>query len=323
MGAIGRPFDESDTAAGVQADAVHRSKTFWTGKRKPMNFRIVIFTRDSARWIGIIARAYRRLGLRPLYLVHDKTTDATSSILRELGEDARPISFPKNFVESGLSQLPDFVQEEWVLRMDDDEFPSRRMIDFTNRAVKRTREQAIAYARLGAAPDSFPLQSATQEELFDQLAPFHHDPQVRAFRHRDVVYKDDIHTPGFVLESVRIAPSNAYLVHFHNIVRSPAEVIAKFVRYEIEKPGSGTYCCGATVTTRKFETREFDALARELGAIEHPIVEMKGVDPEIEQRIRNALSQQSPMSRNEEKLARIRERIEAVPKPLRGFFKLM
>jgi hypothetical protein len=29
------------------------------------------------------------------------------------------------------------------------------------------------------------------------------------------------------------------------------------------------------------------------------------------------------MSRNEEKLARIRERIEAVPKPLRGFFKLM
>ena len=138
-----------------------------------------------------------------------------------------------------------------------------------------------------------------------------------------MVYKDDIHTPGFVLESVRIAPSNAYLVHFHNIVRSPEEVIAKFVRYEIEKPGSGTYCCGATVTTRKFETREFDALARELGAIEHPIVEMKGVDPEIEQRIRNALSQQSPMSRNEEKLARIRERIEAEPKPLRGFFKLM
>jgi hypothetical protein len=288
-----------------------------------MNFRIVIFTRDSARWIGIIARAYRRLGLRPLYLVHDKTTDATISILRELGEDAKPISFPKNFVESGLSQLPDFVQEEWVLRMDDDEFPSRRMIDFTNRAVKRTREQAIAYARLGASPAGVPLQCLTQEQFFDQLKPFHHDPQIRALRHRDVVYKDDIHTPGFVLESVRIAPSDAYLVHLNEIVRSPAEVFAKLVRYEIEKPGSGIYGCGAPVTTRKFETREFDALARELGAIEHPIVDMEGVDPEIELRIRNALSQRSPVSRDEEKLSRIRERIEAMPKPLRAFFKLM
>src|SRR5208337_2431779 len=113
-----------------------------------------------------IAKAYDDLGLRPLYLVHYKTRDDTASILERLGEDVAQISLPRDRVESSIAQLPHFVSEEWALRMDDDEFPSSRMIEFTKFALRKTRMQSIAYARREALREIEPLSYPTMEQLF-------------------------------------------------------------------------------------------------------------------------------------------------------------
>jgi hypothetical protein len=238
-----------------------------------MRFRIVIVTRDSTRWIGIIAKAYRDLGLRPLYLVHDKTRDDTSAILEELGEDVSPISMPFDRVESAIGQFPNLVAEEWALRLDDDEFPSRRMLAYADWAVPRAREQAIAFSRREVLRGIVPLSYATMETLFNTpLLPFHLDPQLRLFRHREVALTTEIHTPGIVPTSIRTAPSNAYMVHFNSTVRSLRARISKLARYEAETFGAGTLAAGrvsvpelvspAELRTRAFETKEFDALRK-------------------------------------------------------------
>jgi len=198
--------------------------------------------------------------------------------------------------------------------------------------LDQTREQAVAYARREVLPGSFPLTYPTIEILYSApLTPFHLDLQMRTFRHREVVYKDEIRTPGFLPESLRVAPSNAYIAHFNSTVRSFPARLLKLARYEKEKRGAGTLPVARTnvpelvpmndFRPRRFETDEFDALARQLGAIEHPI-ETEKPDPEIERLIREAFAQRTPMSMNVEKLVKIRHLLDALPKPLRSYFGL-
>jgi hypothetical protein len=298
-----------------------------------MDFRVVIVTRDSARWIRIIATAYKRLGIRPLYLVHDKSSDATAEILRNLSEDVRIISIPHDRVESALVQFPDFVTEEWALRMDDDELPSRRLIAYTKGAIHSVKEEAIGHARREALPNVSPLSYPTMEVLFTSpLKPFHIDLQVRMFRPREVAYKDEIHTPGFTLRSLHVAPIDAYIVHFNQLVRSLPARLTKLAKYEKQVAGAGTLKTAyASVSellpieqlrARIFETREFDEIAEELRAIEHPEVTEK-IEPEFEERLRIFLSSRQPADHSEMMLAALRDRIDAVPKPIRAFLKLI
>jgi len=297
-----------------------------------LRYRIVIVTRDSARWIGIIAKAYGDLGLRPLYLVHDKTRDDTSSILERLGEDVAQISLPRDRGESSIAQLPHFVSEEWALRMDDDEFPSSRMIEFTKFALRKTRMQSIAYARREALREIEPLSYPTMERLFTAPHyPFHLDLQIRAFRPREIAPKDEVHSCGFIPTSVHVAPSDAYLVHFNTIVRPLSARLSKLARYEMESPGAGTLVSAgisvpellnaARLRSKAFETREFDNLARSLAAIEHETTTDE-TNPEVESHIRSAFSQEAERSDDEAKLSELRDRIEALPKAFRTFLKL-
>lgn len=297
-----------------------------------MKFRVVIVTRDSAGWIGTIADAYRRLGLRPLYLVHDKTRDATTEILVKAGEDVRPITLARDYVEAAISQFPNLVEEDWVLRMDDDEFPSRRMIDFTQKAINRTKEQAIVFPRREALPHVAPLAYPRMEILYNApLIPFLIDPQARAFRHREVAFSAEIHTPGFVPASVRVAPENAYMVHFNTTVRSFAQRLAKLARYEKESPGAGILPAACTslpeiltpeeLRARPFETREFDELARRLRFIPQDEA-AETADSEVQARILAHFKQARVASSEELKLDVLRDRIAALPAWARAFFDL-
>lgn len=297
-----------------------------------MHFRVVIVTRDSARWIGFIAAAYKRLGLKPLYLVHDKSSDGTADALQDMGEDVRIISIPHDRVESALAQFSDLVREEWVLRMDDDELPSRKMIRYTTRAIGRIADDAICFSRRETLPNVSPLSYPTMEPLFSApLAPFHLDPQVRAFRHRQVAYRDEIHTPGFAFRSLHVAPADAYMVHFNLLVRSLSSRLAKLARYEKQSPGAGTLEISYTAApellpveelrARAFETREFDALVQQLSEVEDS-QQIEEIETEFEEKIREFISSRPPADRGELMLAALRERIYAIPKPVRAFFKL-
>ncbi|MGO9771087.1 MAG: hypothetical protein ACLPSW_16370 [Roseiarcus sp.] len=301
-------------------------------QRNNLHFRVIIVTRDSAPWIGIMAEAYARIGLRPLYLVHDKTRDETASILQARGDDVQLISMKHDRGESALSQLPGLVSEDWVLRMDDDEFPSRRMIAFTKATLGRVKEQAIVYARREALPKVSPLSYPRMEVQFNApLTPFHLDPQLRAFRPRDVEFKDEIHTPGFIPMSMRPAPTSAYMVHFNTIVRPFQSRLTKLARYEKEAPGAGVMAAARLclpellsseeLRVRPFETREFDDLARRLAEEGRASAETT-LDAELEARILAHFKQPLSARKDELMLASIRDRLDAMPTAVRSFFNL-
>ena len=106
-------------------DSSHNSK------QKTMNspksaFRIMIPTRDSARWIAAMLHRYRALGEEPLFICDTRSVDDTRRLLDELGAEVHECTPSADFAEAGMIEFGSRASgASWILRLDDDEFPTR------------------------------------------------------------------------------------------------------------------------------------------------------------------------------------------------------
>ena len=210
------------------------------GRRHSSRPRIFIPTRDSARWVGIFLDAYRRLGVEPLYVVDARSTDGTLDLLREKGADCVVFTPGGDFAESGMIEAgARAAGGGWLLRLDDDEFPSRALVDWigartgslnqvwqiSRRELYREPDGAIVYSR---APTRYP--SVWREDFLH--------PQPRFFHAGRVRFIEQVHTCGYEdAKFFDFAPEQAFIIHCNCLLRTPAERFAKMARYEAIRPG--------------------------------------------------------------------------------------
>jgi hypothetical protein len=239
--------------------------------REGHRLEVFVPTRDSARWIGAFARAWRRIGMSPLYVVDSRTRDNTRMILRNLGMRQISITPQHNRVEDIVWRVGHDSSAEWLLRMDDDEFPSETMLDWIRQHLATLQSDAVGFSRRWCWHQVGRLAYATAPDFFWRPdSPNQLDPQLRLFRPSLVEWTSNIHTAGFTTENTSFAPSSAYFCHFDLIIRSHVERKAKMARYDAQQPGAGT---GAgrfylpedrgtdDLQLRPFETQEFNRLA--------------------------------------------------------------
>jgi len=241
----------------------------------PRGVEVFVPTRDSARWIGAFAHAWKRIGVSPLYVVDARTRDRTSSILRDLGMRQIDLMPEHDRVEDIVWRVGKGSTAEWLLRLDDDEFPSTDMLGWIRRHVKTLDSAAVGFSRRWCWTRAGRLAYAVPRDFFwlpespDQL-----DPQIRLFRPAIVRWTTDIHTPGFAAKDISFAPPFAYLCHFDWMMRSRAERNEKIARYEAQQPGAGNSvaefylpeerAAKDSLPLQAFETREFERLAKSL-----------------------------------------------------------
>ena len=239
--------------------------------------RVVVPTRDSARWIGAVLGAYGRLGVRPLFLVDGRSADDTRGILEAAGADVAEVTPEANIVEDMVWRIPSVTDAPWILRFDD-EMPSRALLDWIASALPGMDADQVAFCRRWC------LFSAEGRLRYGRLEDFYWsedrpdllDPQSRLFRAGRVRYVRSIHTAGFEPSAVLcLAPAEAFFCHFDWIVRGPAARLAKVRRYEREAAGGGApfgrfylpECLRpAELRETPFGTDEFEELARSLAA---------------------------------------------------------
>jgi len=103
------------------------------------SYRVTIPTRDSARWIGQVLGAYRRMGVEPLYIVDARSRDGTFELLQEASADCIPFTPHGDIAEAGMIEFgAKAAGTEWVLRLDDDEFPSQKVLDWVAKVGTRS-----------------------------------------------------------------------------------------------------------------------------------------------------------------------------------------
>jgi hypothetical protein len=244
------------------------------------NYQVIVPTRDSARWIAAIVEAYQRLGIQPLYLYDTRSSDDTLAVLE--AEGAAVISVTPTFdrVESLLYSARNAMDTEWIIRFDDDELPSRALLNWFHRSLVRVEEPSVAFSGRNALFLEERLgYSRLKDYYFHPRCPAYLAPYWRAFRPDKVHFTDEIHTPGFGISEFATAPASAFFAHFDWILRTFDQRVAKVKRYDQQSPGTGwafaRFGLPELHTTKDlhwtpFETDEFDCLARHLAKISGP-----------------------------------------------------
>lgn len=239
--------------------------------------QIVVPTKNSARWIGTIIDAYRRLGLEPFLLLDGFSQDGTERVLGH-----KRVEYAKVFpelprVEAIIQCIPEYTKAKWVLRLDDDEFPSHALVSWLSEELGGLPSDVAGiprrWVRLG--------QQDRCEYSNHRLLRWYQDRmdiQWRLFRPKKVEYIKDIHTPGFrVPPNCPVAPDTAFIVHFDWVIRSPDARARKLDDYDRQAPDAGSkfrelYLWESSDIQghqfRRMEDREFDRLARTLARAE-------------------------------------------------------
>lgn len=201
------------------------------------SFRIVIPTRDGARWLGGFAHAYARLGLRPLYLLDDRTRDDSRAILAAHDAAVVEVTPAHDRGEDVIWRGIAAADAAWVLRMDDDEMPSRALIDWIGTTALHRPEPAFYVSARQAWHGGY---SRMEDFYFNHARPDFLMPQPRLFRPDRVTFTDALHTAGIVVPpDTGWAPRGAFFLHFDWLLRGPEERLAKLARYEAQRPGGG------------------------------------------------------------------------------------
>jgi len=189
-------------------------------------------TRNSAEWIGVFLKAYRELGVEPLYVVDVRSTDSTAEILKEQGAKVLLFQPDHDFAEAGMVEFASFAAgTPWVLRMDDDEFPSRALLRAIPRAIKTTLNDGFLISRQELfRRDGEIYQSRAPGRLVAGID--RPSVQLRLYRPDRVKYIEVVHTSGFIWpDFLGVMAASESFAHFDRLMRSPVARLAKIEAY--------------------------------------------------------------------------------------------
>ena len=232
-----------------------------------------IITRDSAGWIAPLLRIYRAAGLNPLVVVDDRSTDGTADVLARENFRFRMGHCTVDRAEPMVAEVLRAHPAGWLLRMDDDELPSRAMFDYLRGSEPGPETKVVGFARhfFRRDPDGHLSRGEWTQKSY-LYKGLRNDWQYRLFRAEQVELTDAIHTPGFIVpEQKTQADPQAFIAHFVWILRTLEQRRAKVLSYDAQSDFAGSFLkpmyvpedmeAGEVVFT-KSPSVEFDEIAR-------------------------------------------------------------
>jgi MoaA/NifB/PqqE/SkfB family radical SAM enzyme len=184
-----------------------------------MKFDLIIPTRDSEPYIGVFLKAYRKFGIEPLYIVDSRSTDDTRDVLLAMG--ARVLSYTPtaDFAEAGMIEFGARAAcADWVWRLDDDEFPSRALVEWVKSAEINTDVVGASRREVHYFQEKY-VYSRWPTRLKEDRSAVNY--QYRIFRRDAVRYVHRVHTPGFELPSQPFEiPGDLFTIHLNCILHN-------------------------------------------------------------------------------------------------------
>ncbi len=202
---------------------------------------LVIPTVNSERWLGQFLEFYKVNGLRPVYAVDRRTSDGTRELIRKYGFTFIEAQADEPRVEALLPSIVAQIAAPWILRLDDDELPTPKLLDFATAAMVDDAISAYSFPRANLRCN--PASKRLERSYFFAFGPDAGlDRQWRLFQPKDVAYRGELHTPGFLVSNGRRVQPDAYILHFDWVLRSKQARLRKFESYERQSPSAAKNC---------------------------------------------------------------------------------
>ena len=137
--------------------------------------------------------------------------------------------------EFGVTELIEaackLADARWVVRLDDDEFPTKCTVDYFSETSKSRTAITHAFSRRwvmlheGRPTFYYIDRYKTGDE--------HYDLQKRMFLNSNLEFDHQIHTVGIIHKNeIVLAPPDCFIVHFDALIKSRHEQMLKIRRYE-------------------------------------------------------------------------------------------
>ena len=190
---------------------------------KQTSVTVIIPTMNSAGHLDITLGYYRRMGVSPVIFVDAKSTDDTFGVASRSCEHVHLTDNPGEWVECMIEHISRSVATEWVLRIDDDELPSRAILEMCGAGLSGVAQPIVSFPRRNCG------LTRCRQFAFDGRSD--EDRQFRLYRVNEVQYSTAIHTPALIIErSVKMVNPH-FLIHFDWAVHSYEERKSKVDRY--------------------------------------------------------------------------------------------
>ena len=157
--------------------------------------RYIVVTKDSARWFGVVLDGYAALGVSPFVILDASSGPDTEALLlhRRIEYAKESAEFPLG--EALLPAIPRHLDCEWVLRLDDDELPSRGLCALVEARLPGLTNDVVGFQRrwIRLQPDGR-CEYSRHPLIVSRLRAL--DIQWRLFRPAKVRYRSEVpHTP--------------------------------------------------------------------------------------------------------------------------------
>jgi len=208
-----------------------------TASGLPPGVDVIVPVCDADQWIDEICQGYDELGIKPLYIVDARSSDRSLEIIKSRTNRVFTHSGKDPCVESLLYDIYEKLKSLWILRLDDDELPSRNLLAWIKTNLPSIATPSVALPRLWVKRlKNGSICTTDCEKIFGDWG---YDHQIRLFQPSSVEPIQSIHTPGFKSNFYKAPKSNASIYHFDWIVRSYEERKEKLNRYENIQNGAG------------------------------------------------------------------------------------
>lgn len=198
--------------------------------------RIIIPTMNAEDYIDIVLDYYAEIGIPVTVFIDSKSEDSTKSKVDARHVDTMVLNNPSPVVEAMIKELSVRSETEWVLRIDDDELPSKAMLAYVQQMLSDKATDSVGFPRLQCVVSETAKLKASKRH-----SPTAHT-QWRLYRPAKVPFTTEIHTPGFIpdAKSSVVAPIEATMIHLDWSLHSYESRQAKVKRYDAHSDGLGS-----------------------------------------------------------------------------------
>ena len=194
--------------------------------------RILVPTRNSGQWIATIAAGYRSLGIRPFYLVDQRSEDDTLKILHDAGEEHASFLPSASFAEAGMIEAgANLISDDWILRLDDDEFPCNKIKSIRTDRLDPSLVYGIARDECIVLGKQKLIKTARWPSVFMEEGAVGRSIQYRLFNKNFAQYNNKVHTPGYETTRAGLLSPEIFIAHFNCVVRNAQQRLEKVRRY--------------------------------------------------------------------------------------------
>ena len=204
-------------------------------------FTIVIPTRNSAPWLQVLLDHYAARGVRPVFLLDERTSDGTEGILQRSGLTVHRFG-GFNFTEEIVRMARDVVATPWALWVHDDEVPSDGLFERLRGPPPPEAAQSVAIQRrwVWYEPGE-PVMYGRSLGWPDRTGQSGDDHAWRLFRPDQVKFISVMHTEGFLIDRWSRFGPDCTIAHFEWVVRTRAQRLAKLRQYDRYRYGYGIF----------------------------------------------------------------------------------